>query len=67
MCCAYSLCIYKYTHINVYISENMLFIYLFIDELYEINRHVNACKYFQNIYCMCVFIKHNKYTQNTHI
>ncbi len=29
---------------------------------------VNTYKYFQNIYCMCVYLYiHNKYTQNTHI
>ncbi len=27
----------------------------------------NICKYFQNIYCMCVYLNiHNKYTQHTH-
>ncbi len=30
--------------------------------------HVNTCKYFQNIYCTCVYLYiHNKYTQYTHI
>ncbi len=38
-----------------------MFIYLYV-----INVH--ACKYFQNVYCMCVHLYiHNKYTQYTHI
>ncbi len=34
----------------------------------NINIDVNASKYFQNIYCMCLYLYiHNKYTQHTHI
>ncbi len=30
--------------------------------------NINTCKYFLNIYCMCVYYYiHNKSTQNTHI
>ncbi len=31
------------------------------------NINIYTCKYFQNIYCMCVHLYiHNKYTQYTH-
>ncbi len=40
---------------------------IFIYKLYKYI-YLNACKYFQNIYCMSVFLYiHNKYTQYTHI
>ncbi len=30
--------------------------------------NVYTCKYFRNIYCMCVYLYiHNKYTKYTHI
>ena len=54
-------------------QRNILFLYIkciyLPYKLYEYKyRHVNACKYFQNIYRMCVYLYiHNKYTQNTHI
>ncbi len=45
-----------------YVSVYIKYIYL------NISRHVNTCKDFQNIYCICVDLYlHNKYTQNTHI
>ncbi len=58
---------------HVYISEKYVILYIkyiYLQyKLYEYkHRHVNACKYFLNIYCMCVYLYiHNKYTQNTHI
>ncbi len=53
-------------------KKKMLRLYIlnvFIYKLYEYKYiHVNACKYFQNIYCMCVYLYiHNKYTEYTQI
>ncbi len=44
------------------------YIYIWYN-LYEYKYiQVNTCKYFQNIYCMCMSLYiHNKYTQYTHI
>ncbi len=78
VCCVYLLCIYKYTHMHVYISEKcyvyILNIFIYKINYMNINIHLNTCKYFQNIYYMCahlfIFIYiyiHNKYTQYTHI
>ncbi len=45
-----------YVYILCIFQKNMLFIY-YKYKLYEYKyRHVNACTYFQNIYCVCVFI-----------
>ncbi len=71
VCCVYLLGIYKYTHACIYFrKKKCLYIkYIYLEyKLYEYKyRHVNTCKYFQNIYCMCVYLYiHNKYTQNTH-
>ncbi len=53
-------------------QKNVSCLYIkYIYLLYEYKyRLVNACKYFQNIYCMCVFLYYilsNKLTQIIHI
>ncbi len=51
---------------HVYISDLNIFIYNI--NYMNIYRYVNTCKYFQNIYCMYVYLYiHNKYTQSTYI
>ncbi len=62
--CAYLLWIYKYKHMHVF-KKNMLCLYIYIIKYKYIN--VYTCKYFQNIYSMCVYLYiHNKYTQYTY-
>ncbi len=73
MCVCVYCHIFIYTYIYyVYINTHTLnYLYMLNIFIYNMNntfRHVNACKYFQDIYCMCVYLYiHNKYTQNTHI
>ncbi len=54
---------------HVYISEKC-YVYI-LNKFININnkyRHVNTYKYFQNIYCVYLYIYiHNKYTEHTHI
>ncbi len=48
-----NICIYNIYYMNININAN-------------VNVNVNTCKYFQNIYCMCVYLYiHNKHIQNT--
>ncbi len=57
----YLLCISKYKHMDVgYIFKKNMFVYILNIYIYKyIN--VYACKYFLNIYCMCVYLEiHNK-------
>ncbi len=65
--------VYKYTYMHVYIfKKNMLrlyikYIYIWYN-LYDYKyKRVNACKYFLNMLCVCIYNIHNKYTQYTHI
>ncbi len=52
---------------HVYIKKNMLCLYIkYIHILYEYKMYTD--KYFQNIYCMCVYLHmHNKYIEYTNI
>ncbi len=46
----------------------MLFLYIIYIYIKYKNINVYTCKYFLNIYCMCVYLYvHNKYTQYTYI
>ncbi len=60
VCCVYLLC--------VYINSNT-FMCIYLGKIcYAYILNVYACKYFPNIYCMCLYLYiHNKYTQHTHI
>ncbi len=50
----------------IYLRKICLYI-KYINIKYK-NINVYTCNYFQNIYCMCVYLYiHNKYTQYTHI
>ncbi len=70
--CVYLLCIYKNTHMHVYICGKICYVYILYIFIYSItymniNIHANTCKYFLNIYCMYVYLYiHNTYTQYKH-
>ncbi len=58
--CFYLLCIYKNIHMHAYISEKcyayILNIFICDINYMNINICVKTLKYFQNVYCVCVFI-----------
>ncbi len=75
--CVYLLCIYKDTHMQVYISEKN-YVYILNICIYNINYmninidmyiHVNIFKIY--IVCVCIYIyiiyTYNIYTEHTHI
>ncbi len=49
----------------MYIFKEICYVYIFNIFIYNINCnkyiHVNTCKHFQNIYCMCVYLYIHKY------
>ncbi len=49
----------------MYIFKKICYVYILHICIYI---NVYTCKYFQNIYCMCVYLYiYNKYTEYTHI
>ncbi len=64
--------VYINTHTCMYAFKKKYDVYILNLFIYNITEYkytqVNACKYFLNVYGMCVYLYiHNKYTQYTHI
>ncbi len=59
-------CIYIYIYFRKKYVDNILNIFIYNINYRNINIDVNACTFFQNIYCMCVYLLYIINIHRTH-
>ncbi len=61
-------CLYLFSYYYLIKTTQLQFDWYYSECAIKKLIHVNICKYFQNMYCMIVYLyMHNNYTQYTHI